>query len=224
MARLTAQDMVEMVRDYCGGETSETLSDIRLLRFLNQAYMTVCSRYKFNQLSTSETVTTASGTADYELANSDHLYIDNVIDDTSNIPVREISKNQYYEWTTGNISTTTGTPVYWFLNGVGSNGRYQMTFYPTPNATLSVIVYYTMEPTELVLSPAATSMIIPEPWDDVVVHHATERGWRMLGDMEMSMRWAGATRSIEDAAKRSTYQVSSYPTLLGSIVGQSVSD
>jgi len=222
MARLTAQDMVEMVRDYCGGETSETLSDTRLLRFLNQAYMEVCSRYRFDQLSTSETITTTSGTADNEMAASDVMYIDEVIDDTSNIPLEGISKYQYYEWTSGNISTTTGTPVNWFLNGVGSNGRYQITWYPTPNATLSVIVYYKQEPTELVLSPTATSMIIPEPWDDVVVHKATARAWRMLGDMDMSRQWAGATREVEDAAKRTTYQVSSWPIQLGSIVGQSV--
>jgi hypothetical protein len=220
MARLTAQDMVEMVRDYCGGETSETLSDTRLLRFLNQAYMEVCSRYRFDQLSTSETLTMVSGTANYEMAATNVLYIDNVIDDTSNIPVRAISKNQYQEWTSGNISGVTGTPVYWFLNGVGSNSRYQLTFYPTPNNTNSVIVYYTQEPTELVLSPTATSMYIPEPWDDVVIHKATQRAWRMLGDMQMSMQWAGATKEIEDAAKRTTYQVSSEPVQLGSIVGQ----
>jgi len=218
MARLTAQDMVEMVRDYCGGETSETLSDTRLLRFLNQAYMEVCSRYRFDQLSTSETLTMVSGTASYEFANSDHLYIDNVIDDTSNIPIDAISKNQYQQWTSG--SSVSGTPVYWFLNGVGSNNRYQLTFYPTPNNTDSVIVYYTQEPTELVLSPTATSMYIPEPWDDVVIHKAVSRAWRLLGDMQMSMQWAGATKDIEDAAAKTTYQFSSEPIQLGSIVGQ----
>ena len=141
MARLTAQDMVEMVRDYCGGETSETLSDTRILRFLNQAYLQVCSKYMFHQLSTSETVTTSSGTADYELTGTDILYIDKVVDDTNNVPIRPISKHQYIEWTSGNISSVTGTPVYWFLNGVGSNNRYQLTFYPTPDSTASVIVY-----------------------------------------------------------------------------------
>ena len=82
MARLTAQDMVEMVRDYCGGETSETLSDIRLLRFLNQASMEVCSRYKFHHLSTSETVTASSGTADYDTGGGGDYQSRNLRDQT----------------------------------------------------------------------------------------------------------------------------------------------
>jgi len=220
MARLTAQDMVEMIRDNCGGETSETLSDTRLLRFINQAYLEICSKYRFDQLSTSETVSTTSGTANYELAGTNIMYIDRIVDDTNNVPVRPISKGMYYDWTNGNISSTTGTPVYWFMNGVGSNGRYQLTFYPTPDGTYSVIVYYKQEPTALVLSPAATSVTVPEPWDDVVVHKATQRAWRMLGDMDMSYKWQAATRDVEDAAMRTTYHVSAEPIAPGSVVGQ----
>jgi hypothetical protein len=136
--------------------------------------------------------------------------------------VYPISHSQYHDYTQGDAANITGTPSYWFLNGVGSNDRYQLTLYPTPDGSYTVYVYYWMEPTELVISPIASSPITPEPWDDVIIHKATQRAWRMMGDMDMSRQWAGATREVEQAAMRSTYVTSRFPINLGSRVGQSV--
>jgi hypothetical protein len=156
------------------------------------------------------------------MAASDVLKIIKVVDDTNNSLVYPISISQYHDYTSGNASSTTGVPQFWVLNGVGSNSRYQLTWYPTPNATISEIVYYVMEPTELATSPTATSPITPEPFDDVIIHKATGRGWRMLGDMDMSRQWAGATREIEQAAARVAYEESRFPIQLGSRVGSAL--
>jgi hypothetical protein len=149
------------------------------------------------------------------------LKIAKVVDDTNNSLVYPISISQYHDYTSGNASSITGTPQFWVLNGVGSNSRYQLTWYPTPNATISVIVYYVKEPTELVSTPSAsaTSPVTPEPFDDVIIHKASARGWRMLGDMDMSRQWAGATREVEQAAARVAYEESRFPIQLGSMVG-----
>ena len=219
MARLTASDMVDMVRDNLGGETSETVSDTRILRFLNQSYMEICSRYLFPHLITSDTLTTASGTASNEMNVEDVLKIVKVVDDTNNSPVYSISYSQYHDYTSGNVSSITGTPQFWVLNGVGSNNRYQVTWYPTPAGTYTVYVFYVKEPSELVTSPTASSPVIPEPFDDVIIHKATQRGWRMLGDMDMSRQWAGATRDVEQAAARVAYEESRLPIQMGSRVG-----
>ena len=56
MARLTASDMIDMVRDALGGETSETISDTRILRFINQSYLELASRWHFEQLGTAPTI------------------------------------------------------------------------------------------------------------------------------------------------------------------------
>ena len=43
MARLTADDMIDIVRDCLGGETTETISDTRILRYINQSYLELSS-------------------------------------------------------------------------------------------------------------------------------------------------------------------------------------
>jgi len=222
MARLDADDMIDIVRDNLGGETSETLSDTRILRFINQAYVEVASKYRHPQLLTSTTVTTTSGTATYELSASDVAHIEKIIDDTNNIPLYPISFEQYHEYVSGDASNITGTSVYWAMHGVGSNSRYQIAMYPTPDGTNTIYVYYYKKPAELVTSPTATSPVIPEAWDDVIIHKATSRGWRMLGDMDTAYKWVLSTREIEDAAKMSTYQASKYPISLGSMMGASL--
>jgi hypothetical protein len=220
MARLTAEDMVDMVRDSLGGETSETLSDTRVLRYINQSYLELCSQYQFDQLSTSTTVTTTSGTAEYELSVSNVMQIIKVVDDTNNFMLYTMNESQYHQFTQGN--TTSGAPVYWFIDGVGSNDRYNMKLYPTPNATLSLIVYYTQSPDELVLSPTATSPVIPEPWDDSIVYRAVSRGWMMLGDPDTAIKWRQMAKANDQSAYRSTYHPTQLIDRPRSIVGMAL--
>lgn len=222
MARLTASDMIDMVRDCLGGETSETISDTRILRYINQSYLELCSRYEFQQLSTSTSITTSSGTAAYELSVSDVLSFTSLVDDTNNLLLRTLSEPQYYKYTQG--STTSGTPSKWFLSGVGSNDRYELTFWPTPAGTYTINVYYNEKPDELVTTPAATSPIIPEPWDDSIIHRAVSRGWRMLGDITMSEKWLKLARDNDFSALKTTYVTSWTPTYTSSVVGRALMD
>ena len=181
MARLTASDMIDMVRDCLGGETTETISDARILRYINQSYLELASRNQFDQLSTSTTITTTSGTTSYELSVSNVMKITDLVDDTNNVKLYTMNEEQYHSYVQG--GTTSGTPTYWFIDGVGSNSRYQLTLYPTPAGTYTINVYYTQSPDELVTSPAATTSEIPETWDDSIIHLAVSRGGKMLGDL-----------------------------------------
>ena len=222
MARLTASDMIDMVRDCLGGETTETISDTRILRYINQSYLELASRYHFDQLSTSSTITTASGTAAYELTVSNVLKINDLEDDTNNLKLYPMNEDQYRKFTQG--GTTSGTPVYWFIDGVGSNDRYNIALYPTPAGTYTINVYYTQAPDELVTSPAATSAVIPETWDDSIIHRAVSRGWGMLGDLEAAGTWLALARQNDAAAKKSTYHPSYIRTAPGSVVGRALRD
>ena len=154
MARLTASDMIDMVRDCLGGETTETLSDTRILRYLNQSYLEIASDIAPPQLGASTTITTSSGTAAYELSVSNVLQFTDIVDGTNNLKLYTMSENQYHKFTQG--GTTSGTPIYWYVSGVGSNDRYELTFFPTPAGTYSLTVHYNQAPDELVTSPAAT--------------------------------------------------------------------
>lgn len=222
MARLTASDMIAMVRDCLGGETSETISDTRILRYINQSYLELASEYAFPQLSTSTTITTESGTAAYELSVSNLLRFTDIVNSTVPLTLRTMSEDQYHDFTQG--SSSSGTPVYWFVSGVGSNDRYEITFWPTPAAAYTMNVYYIQAPDELVTSPAATSAVVPEPWDDSILHRAVSRGWRMLGDLEVAGKWLALARNNDRAAKKSTYQASQIVISPGSVIGRALQD
>lgn len=222
MARLTASDMIDMVRDNLGGETSETISNTRILRFINQSYLELASRLQFDQLSTSSTITTTSGTATYELSVSDVLSFNDLEDDTNNLKLYPMNEDQYRKFTQG--SAPSGVPVYWFVDGVGSNNRYNITFWPTPAGTYTINVYYTGAPTALVTSPAATAAVIPEPWDDSIIYRATSRGWAMLGDLEASAGWKKLASQNDRAAMKSTYTPSYIVTRPGSVIGRALQD
>ena len=224
MARLTASDMIDMVRDNCGGETTETLSDTRILRFINQSYLQVAAKNKFDQLSeaTPTMITTSSGTATYELSIATVSRINNLVDDTNNLLMYPMNDDQYHKFVQG--GTTSGTPVYWFIDGVGSNNRFNMTLYPTPAGTYTINVYYQKKPTELVTSPNATSTVIPEEWDESIICRASYRGWRMLGDYAAAKEWLAYARENDRDAKKVVHHPSYIKTTPGSVIGRALRD
>lgn len=222
MARLTAEDMVDIVRDCLGGETSETISDTRILRYINQSYLELASQYHFPQLSTSTTVTTSDGTAAYELSVANVLKFEDIEDDTNNLILYRMAEWQYHKFVQGNAAE--GTPVYWYISGVGSNNRYELTLWPTPAGTYTLNVYYIQSPDELVTSPTATSAVIPEPWDDSIIHRAVSRGWAQLGDLEAADKWKSLARQNDYAARQSTYEPSYIETRIGSPIARALMD
>ncbi len=189
MARMTALDLVTELRLHLGGETTETLSDSQLLRWLNRSYLELASNYKFSELEGSFTLTTTSGTAEYEFPATDDdsvaynlLEILSITDDTNNQMLYPWSRWQYDRSVQGNSSSITGVSNYWFKSGVGTNGRVQITLYPTPAGTYSLKAVNRKVPTELVLTPSPTSSVLLAPWDDTMLLMAVSKGWRALGD------------------------------------------
>jgi hypothetical protein len=214
--------MIDIVRDNLGGETTETMSDTRILRYINQAYTEICADEKPRQLETSTTITTTSGTATYEVSVSDVLSYSDLEDDTNNLLLYRMSEWQYRKFVQGNASTITGTPTYWFIDGVGSNNRDNITFFPTPAGTYTINVYYTKKPAELVTSPTATSALLREPWDEAIIYLATSRGWMQLGDEDRGQKWRGMARPLIAAAKKTTHEPSYIRTRPGSYVGSAL--
>lgn len=226
MARMTADDIVTEVRLHLGGETTETLSNNQILRWVNRSYIDLASAYEFNEMETSTSITTSSGTAEYAAPSTgynDMLNVISIIDDTNNIQLYPWSRWQYDRSTQGSSSTITGTPIHWFISGTGdnddSNTVRQFTFYPTPAGTYTINIIYQKKPTELVLTPSATSSALPEPWDDVLVLLAASRGWRALGDDDKSYKAKLSANDASKIAEQSSFTASYEPMRPGSIVG-----
>jgi hypothetical protein len=228
---MTASDMVTEIRLWLGGETSETISDNQILRWINRSYIELASAYKFDELETSTSVSTTSGTAEYAIPSTgadDILKVISMTDDTNNVTMFPTSRWQYDRWVSGDATNQTGTPIYWINSGVGDNSDSpaktvkQFTFYPTPDGTYTINVIYLKKPTELVLSPSATSAVIREPWDDVILQRAVSRGWRGLGDDDKAYKALQAARDSEKAAVQSSFTASYVPFRPGSVVGRAL--
>jgi len=215
MARLTADDMIDIVRDCCGGETSETLSDTRILRFLNEAALNLASKYTFDQLSATTPITTADGTAEYTMAVDDVVEFTGIVNGTKNFELYPMNEDQYLSFTQGDAQS--GDPNYWYVDGT-SGGAYVLRLWPTPSSADTLTVHYT-KLEELKTSPTATSLTIPRVWDKVAYLYAASSAWEMLGDSERAETFVKmAARNEAQAAK--TVKVPSYiPGFLGSPVG-----
>ena len=233
MSRMTAQDIVSEVRLHLGGETSETLSDNQILRWVNRSYIDLASAYKFDELEDSMTITTSSGTAEYaapSTGNDEVFKVISVTDDTNDLTLQPWNRRQYDLAVQGSASTVTGQPVFWFVSGVGDNTDdpaktvKQYTFYPTPAGTYTINVIYRKKPTELVLTPSATSSVLLEPWDEVLVLLAVSRGWRALGDEEKSYKAKLGANDASKIAERSSFTASSVPLQFSSAVGRALMD
>ena len=222
MARMTASDMVTEARASLGGETTESITNNQILRWLNRAYAQIASTFNPYELETSTSITTSSGTAEYESTASDILKVISVIDDTNNVQMYPWTRWQYDQATQGDATNVTGTPVYWFISGVGSNNRRQFTLYPTPAGTYTVNVIYTKTPTELVLSPAATSAVVQEPWDESILYAAVSKGWAFLGDEKKSAFWQRQANDAAMIALKSSQESSWVGMHPGSVVGNAL--
>jgi len=229
MSRMTALDFCTEVRLHLGGETTETLSDNQILRWVNRSYIELCSLYDFEELETSASITTVSGTTEYAVPSTgagDVLTVNSVIDTTNKFTLRPWSGDQYDDATQGDSANITGQPVFWHWSGVGANtDSYtvrQMTFFPTPDGAYTLTVSYRKKPTELVLTPTPTSPVILEPFDDVIVLKASSKGWRALGDDDKSYKATLSAAASEKIALASAGQASSAPYYIHSVIGSAL--
>jgi len=224
MARMTAQDIVTEVRLHLGGETTETISDNQILRWVNRTYVDLASAYEFHELETSASLTLPAGDSEPEIAGvTDILDIISITNTTDKMLMYPWTRWQYDRATQGNAASITGPPIYWFESGVES-GLTSITLYPTPAVATAVTVVYRKVPTELVLTPAAdvTSSVLSEPWDEVLILLAVSRGWRALGDDDKSYKAKLSANDASKIAEQSSFTASYVPMTPGSVVGRAL--
>lgn len=213
MARMTASDFVAEVR-LATGETSETLTDTQILRYINREYLRMSAMYCFPQLEASTTITTSSGTAEYDFTVTDINRIKNVTDSTNGVRLKEVSDYQYAQYTQS-TATTTGTPFFYYLSGVATDGDWQITFFPTPAGTYTITVEYKKLPAELVLSPSATSSILHEALDESIALGAKASAWQDLGDIQKAQYFRGLQMGALEAVRRNALTMSRIPIHTG---------
>lgn len=218
MGAIYADEMVSFVRGALGGVDSDVMTDNFILRLLNLSYLEVITRGIFNELETSTTVSVTASTTEYELSVSNVLAIQDVVDTTNGLRLEKIDRRRHTEITQG-LTTQTGKPVYWFLSGVGSNDRLQITIYPTPAASATLTVWYKKSPTSLALSPAATATVLRDQFDEPIMNLAIKKGHYYLRRYQDAGAVQALTAAQRNAAGASTSNPSEVPYTYTSPVG-----
>ena len=224
---MTALDLVTELRLHLGGETTETLSDSQLLRWLNRAYLELASNYNFSELDTSVTLTVNAGDSEPEINTATNiLEILSITDTTNKQLLYPWSRWQYDKSVQGNAANITGVASYWFKSGVDTaTGYTQLTLYPTPAASTIMTVVYRKVPAELVLTPLAdvTSSVLLPQWDDTMLLMAVSKGWRALGDDDKGYKAQLGANNSAKIAEKSTFVASYVPFTPSSIMGRALS-
>ena len=192
MSRMTATDFVGFTRKRMGNPSTDEWTDAELLRFVNMAQERAALGSGIATLETSEDIAvTAAAGATYQFAASDIMYITSVKNVTTGIVVKPTDRQKYTHETQGSTAPT--GEVYKYLeSGLGANGRKQITFQHTPDATLTIRVWYLAYPTEMVLTPTATSSELPREYDETIMNYAAE----IAKTMDQQMKEAGAERNL----------------------------
>ena len=192
MARMTAQDFVDYTRKRMGNPSTDEWTNDDILRFVNMAQQRVALGSAVATLETYEDValTEAAG-ATYEFTATDIMYITSVKNLSTGQRIKPTDRESHTT-DTQSPDAIKGDVYRYFESGLGSNSRKQVVFQHAPDASFSVRVYYLAYPTELVLTPTATSSELPLEYDEAILDYAAEIGKKF--DQQMSE--AGVERNM----------------------------
>ena len=135
------------------GDYQQLISEL-----VNESKQVCEDAWNWGDLRTIETVTTAASTASYTMSNLNiRARVLQVIDDTNDAVLTQMSDNSFYNYTYVGTSQT-GSPTFYRMKGN------EISFWPTPDAVLSVRVHAVQPQSDL--TTATQALTIP---DNVVV-------------------------------------------------------
>lgn len=156
--------------------------------FVNDAKRQVEDAWDWTALRNTYTLTTTSGTATYALTDfgvrSNVLYVHN---ETSNNYINQESLQRIRQLSLG-TDNAVGTPYYYAMENVDSNGDANIRFYQTPNSTQTLSVYTIKRTGDL--STDSDSILVPSA---PIVQYAFSFALRERGE-------TGGQSAVEQAA------------------------
>ena len=169
-------------------------------QFINDAKNEVEEAWDWNSLKTTLTATTSSGVFSYNLTDSgQNGTIINVLNDTSNVFMHYASNNDFDNWYL-NQDVVSGSPQYYNINGVDSNGDSIMDVYPKPDGVYNIRVNMVIRSADL--SSDTDKPVVPNrPIEMLAYAKALEERGEDGGQSAQSA-YRTAERVISDAIAR----------------------
>ncbi len=157
-------------------------------RFINNAYLTLCTKdhfwtlrrkFDFPQLETSSTANTVDGTA-YVTAPTDAFFIRHVHNNTNDASLHPMGTLDYVNKIDRTDASAEGAPTKWVHRGT------YLYLYPTPDAVYTLGIYYRKRPT--LLSAGTDVTVLPAEWDDIIVGLAEYQTHMRFHDYEKAAK------------------------------------
>lgn len=173
----TIGNVMSAVKRQFGDESGVQIEDTDFLTWINDAQTTINNRNRV--LKTSATTPGVVGQASYSFP-SDEIYIlESVHFDGARVP--NTSFAQAEESIIGLDDAATGTPNIWF------EWEGQIRFWPAPDRTDNITIYYTRKPTTLTTVVPDTQLLdLPDKYFPDIVRYCLQQAYEMDEDWTAS--------------------------------------
>jgi len=169
-------------------------------QFINDAKNEIEESWDWNSLKTTLTATTSSGVFSYNLTDSgQNGTIVNVLNDTSNVFMRYASNNDFDNWYL-NQDVVSGSPQYYNINGIDTNGDSIIDIYPKPDGVYNIRVNMVVRSGDL--STDTDKPVIPARPIEMLAYAKAVEERGEDGGQSAASAFNNAARVLSDAIAR----------------------
>lgn len=179
----TLTNLIVNVREHIGGPPTASVADAYITKRINASYREVCTRYRHPENETSETITTAAGTAT-DANPTAYWYTEGIRDETND----KVLKYRPLSWILAQDRDTRGKPLYY--TQWGSN----LLFHPVPDGVYSLTHYYKTVPTAL--SSGSDTTVVLSVWDEIIEWGAVWRVHQSLQEQDKMIHARNIWRTL----------------------------
>ena len=146
-------------------------------RWINFAYLDICTAVDFDILDAELSFNTADGTRNYNAPTTPYISIKHVRDTSSDYSLAWIPKEDFFRLT----AADEGAPKRWTLH------LDDIYLYPCPDGIYAVKAIYKQTPT--ILSEDGDVTVLQAGWDAAVTMLAVHYGYMALGEEQRAVVW-----------------------------------
>lgn len=175
-ATRTVADVLTAVKRQFGDEAGVQLSDADIIRWINDAQDVIVSKNKV--LKAKSTTAAVNGQASYTFPSDNIHQVESLHFNGYRVPNMAFPEAEEHIFAADPLNVALGDPVLWYEWG----GTF--TFWPTPNSTSAIDIYFTRRPTPVVNSASVLSL--PDKYYQDVVRYVMQQAYEMDEDFQNS--------------------------------------
>jgi hypothetical protein len=201
---MTYLDMINSIlrrlRERTVSTANESTYSALIGQFINDAKNEIEETWDWNSLKTTMTAATSSGVFSYNLTDSgQNSTVLSVLNDTSNNFMSYASNHDFDNWYL-NQNVVSGSPQYYNINGIDTNGDTIMDVYPKPDGVYNIRINMVIRTPDL--ASDTTNFVIPARPIEMLAYAKAVEERGEDGGQSAQAAYRNAERVISDAIAR----------------------